>query len=176
MTDQSTDLRILASLLGTPDMDAKEAVQELAAHYAWLKPAADELETLSLDEWRAEHNRLFIGGHPNTPCPPFESAYLAGHMHGPQERELKELYQRMGMMADGAPADYIGTLLECAAHLKSNPDSAKIYWSELWDRHLARWAPRFCRELKVESNMVLYRVVAERICELFPEIRLTAVA
>jgi TorA maturation chaperone TorD len=78
METLNTELRILASLLGAPDMDAKEAVQELAAHYDWLRPAADELEILPLGEWQAEHTRLFISGYPTTPCPPFESAYLSG--------------------------------------------------------------------------------------------------
>ncbi len=173
MVDLSTDLRILASLLGAPDMDAKEAVHELAAHYAWLQPAADELAHLSLAEWQAEHTRLFVTGYPNTPCPPFESAYLAGRMQGPQTRELKELYKRMGMIPDGgAPADYLGTMLECAAYLKSDPEAAKLYWNELWNRHLGRWVPRFCSELRHESRMTLYRVIAERLCVLFPEVRL----
>ena len=171
MVDPSTDLRILASLLDAPDMDAKEAVQELAAHYEWLKPAAEELEYLPLEEWQAEHTRLFVSGNPATPCPPFESAYLSGRMKGTQVGELKELYRRMGMMPTGAPADYLGTILECAAHLKSDPELAKVYWSELWNGHLRRWVPRFCRKLQMESHIELYRLVAKRLCVLFPEVK-----
>ncbi len=170
MDNLSTELRILASLLGTPDMDAKEAVQELAEHYAWLKPAARELASMPLDEWQAEHNRLFICGYPTTPCPPFESAYLSGRMHGPQEQALKDLYQRMGMMPTGAPSDYLGTMLECASLINTEPEVGKAFWPELWNNHLARWVPRFCSELKTESNMLLYCIVAERLCVLFPEV------
>lgn len=173
MDTLSTELRILSSLLGAPDLDAKEAVQELAAHYSWLQPAADELEKLPLGEWQAEHTRLFISGYPTTPCPPFESAYLSGRMHGPQEQALKNLYRRMKLSASGAPADYLGTLLECAAHLSAEPETGRAYWSELWDGHLGRWVPRFCRELRVESKVALYRIVAERLCELFPEVQHT---
>ena len=173
MDTLSTELRILASLLGAPDMDAKEAVQELAVHYGWLRPAAKELEELPLGEWQAEHTRLFISGYPTTPCPPFESVYLSGRMHGPQEQALKDLYRRMDLSASGVPADYLGTLLECAAHLSSDPETGKAYWSELWDGHLGRWVPRFCRELQAESKLAIYRTVAERLCVLFPEVQQT---
>ena len=105
MDTLSTELRILASLLGAPDMDAKEAVQELAAHYSWLQPAADELEALPLGEWQAEHTRLFISGSPTPPCPPYESVYLSGRKHGPQEQALKDLYRRINLSASGMPAD-----------------------------------------------------------------------
>ena len=176
MDTLSTELRILASLLDAPDMDAKEAVLELAAYYDWLKPAAEELEKLSLGEWQAEHTRLFISGYPATPCPPFESVYLSGRMHGPQERSLKDLYRRLDLSASGVPADYLGTLLECAAHLSADPENGKPFWSELWDGHLGLWVPRFCRELQEESRLVLYRIVAERLCVLFPEVRQTMTA
>lgn len=176
MDTLSTELRILASLLGAPDMDAKEAVLELAAHYGWLQPAADELKELPMGEWQAEHTRLFISGYPTTPCPPFESAYLSGRMHGPQERALKDLYRRLNLSASGAPADYLGTLLECAAHLSSDPETGRVYWSELWNGHLALWVPRFCRELQTESRLALYRIVAERLCVLFPEVQHTLCA
>ncbi len=166
----STELRILASLLGAPDMDAKEAVLELAAHYSWLEPAARELEAMPLDEWQAEHNRLFVSGYPTTPCPPFESAYLSGRMHGPQEQALKDLYRRMGMMPTGAPSDYLGTMLECASLINTDPEVGKTFWPELWNSHLARWVPRFCSELKTESRIQLYRIVAKRLCVLFPEV------
>jgi TorA maturation chaperone TorD len=173
MDTLSTELRILASLLGAPDMDAKEAVQELSAYYGWLRPAAEELDTLPLGEWQAEHTRLFISGYPTTPCPPFESAYLSGRMYGPQAQALKDLYRRLNLSASGAPADYLGTLLECAAHLSAEPETGRTYWSELWDGHLALWVPRFCRELQAESRMALYRILGRRLCELFPEVHQT---
>jgi TorA maturation chaperone TorD len=172
MDIQSTELNILASLLGNPDMDAKEAVRDLADHYEWLAPAVEELDKLSLEEWQAEHARLFITGYPTTPCPPFESAYLQGRMRGHAVDALVDLYHRIGMASTGAPADYLGTLLECAAYLKSEPKAASIFWSELWSGHLGRWAPKFCRDLKRHARLKLYRIVAERLCLLFPEMRL----
>jgi len=168
MESLSTELRVLASLLGHPDLDTKEVVQELAAHYTWLEPAARELENLSLDTWQAEYARLFEG---ESRCPPYESVYMSGRMHGPQEAELRELYLRLGMAHNGAPEDYLGTLLECAAVVNANAEVGKDYWSELWDGHLRQWVPRFCFELRHHSRIALYRAVAERLCVLFPELQ-----
>jgi TorA maturation chaperone TorD len=172
MDKLGTELRILASLLGAPDLDAKEAVEELAVHYLWLQPAAKELEHLSMEEWQAEHTRLFVKGATSTLCPPFESAYLHSLTPGSQQQSLQDLYQRMGMAPMGAPADYLGTMLECAANIQSDPQVGKAFWDELWVGHLRNWVPRFCRELQTESRMVMYRIVGRRLCELFPEVRL----
>lgn len=170
MDSLGTELRILASLLGTPDLDAKEAVLELAAHYEWLEPAAKELEAMPLDEWQAEHKRLFISGCPTAPCPLYESAYLGGRMRNHQNHSLKSLYSRMGMMPADTPPDHLGTMLECASLINTDPEVGKTYWPELWNGHLARWVPRFCSRLKAESRIKLYRVLAERLCVLFPEV------
>jgi TorA maturation chaperone TorD len=171
MESLTIELRILESLLGAPDLDAKEAVRELAAHYVWLQPAATELDNLPLQEWQAEHNRLFVNGYPTTPCPPFESAYLSGCMQGSAMHDLKDLYLRLGMAAEGAPADYLGTLLECAAYLHAEPEVGRRFWHELWDEHLARWLPRFCRELQHESRLILYHTVSKRLCTLLPALQ-----
>ena len=143
-----------------------------------FNPLPKRLDKLPLGEWQAEHTRLFVSGYPTTPCPPFESAYLSGRMYGPQERKLRDLYQRLGMAPSNAPADYLGTMLECLALLNAEPKVGRAFWSELWDRHLGRWVPRFCRELQAESRIVLYRIVAQRLCVLFPEVEhaMTAVA
>jgi putative dimethyl sulfoxide reductase chaperone len=171
MENLSGELRILASLLGAPDADAREAVVELAAHYDWLRPAAQELQGLALEEWRAEYARLFASGHPSSPCPPFESAYLSRRLPEPQTQALKQLYKRMGLRTDGVQADYLGSLLECAAYLNTDPAAGKAFWGELWEGHLTCWVPRFCRELEMESRLLLYRIVARRLRELFPAVR-----
>jgi TorA maturation chaperone TorD len=152
-------------------MDAKEAVQELAVHYAWLKPAADELDLLGLERWQSEHRRLLGRGDAASLCPPYESAYLDGGQHSLRMKSLKCLYRRTGMVPFGAPADYLGTLLECAADLTSDAAARRDLWLELWQGHLASWVPRFCRDLRAHTRMILFRVVAERLATLFPEVR-----
>ena len=64
-------LRLSALLLGLPDEHSLATLRELAAEHDWLQAAAVELEEISLQEWQAEHTRLFINGYPKTPCAPF---------------------------------------------------------------------------------------------------------
>lgn len=168
MDSLSDELRMLASLLGAPESDAVAAVAGLAEQHPWLRRAADELQSLPLGEWQAEHTRLFISGYPTTPCPPFESAYLSGRLQGPQVETLGDLYRRLGLVADGASPDFLGTLLECAALVKADPRLEEAFWAELWDEHLARWLPRFCQDLQLESSLELYRALAQRLMECFP--------
>jgi TorA maturation chaperone TorD len=157
--------------LAPPDLDAKEAVQELAVHYAWLKPAAEELDSLGLEHWKSEHRRLLGRGSAVALCPPYESAYLRAGPHSLRIKSLKNLYRRTGMSPFGAPADYLGTLLECAADMRADATAGRDLWAELWQGHLASWVPRFCRDLRTESRMKLFRIVAERLATLFPEVR-----
>lgn len=157
MDTLSSELSLIASLLDVPDVDTKEAVLELAVHYPWLQPAADELAKLPVDVWQAEHNRLFSNnGYANVPI---------GYV------QLRLLCKRMGMGLINASADYLGVLLECAAHLHANPALGKIFWPELWHEHIACWIPGLCSELKHKSRLALYRIIAERLCELFPHVQ-----
>lgn len=172
MDDLSNELSLLASLLEAPDIDTKEAVLELAVHYQWLQPAAEELENLSVDAWKAEHNRLFANCTFNTPCPQYGFKHdHSAHPQGLPLQPLKQLYKRMGLGFINASADYLGILLECASHLNSNPALGRVFWSELWHEHLASSIPGFCNILKFESQLTLYHIVAERLCILFPRVQ-----
>ena len=118
--------------------------------------------------WQAEHTRLFVNGFPSTPCPPFESAYRDGHLFGARVDELEDLYGRLGVESSGAPADFLGTLLECAAWLEAEPGARYALRHELWHGHLAHWLPRFCADLERHSRIHLYRVLASRLRALLP--------
>ena len=89
MADRIDELRVLSMLLGAPDGDAREAVADLARQFPWLDAATAQLRKLPLEEWQAEHTRLFVNGFPSTPCPPFESAYRDGHLFGARVDELE---------------------------------------------------------------------------------------
>lgn len=174
MDTLSNELNLLASLLNAPDLCTKEAVLELAEHYPWLKPATEELEKLPVDVWQAEHKRLFLDcAFALQPC---DFKQLTRRPHGPPLKTLQQLYKRMGLGFAETSADYFGTLLECAAYLNANPNLGKIYWSELWHDHLACWIPGFCKELKAESRLAIYRVIAERLNMLFPQVQQLAKA
>lgn len=174
MDTLTSELNLLASLLNAPDIDTKEAVLELAAYYPWLQPAADELAQLSVDAWRDEHSRLFHG-YDNTDHS-HNCGLLNLYRNSLPLQTLKQLGKRMGMGIIDMSADYLEVLLECTAHLQANPALGKVFWSELWHEHFAHWIPDFCNELKRKSQLVLYRIIAERLYELFPQVQLLATA
>jgi len=160
------ELRLLARLLGSPDEAAGAEIREWAAEAPWLQDAAAELAATRLGDWQAEHMVLFVTGYPRTACPPFESAYRHGMMHGPAVEELLGFYAYLGLAPDDdAPADYLGTMLDCAALLMEH-DSPAL--AELWDRHLALWVPRFAADLAAHAKLRLYRDVAARLAAMFP--------
>lgn len=163
-------LRLLSGLLASPGGDSLEVLRELAGEHAWLGEPVAELEQTPLGEWQAEHARLFISGHPKTVCSPFESAFLGGTMFGAACDRLGDLYRRAGLRAEGAPPDYLGTLLECAAYLQEQPCGHGNELSrELWREHLAAWLPRIGSVLQQESRLLLYRQLGRQLAGLTDE-------
>lgn len=156
-------LRTLSWLLGMPDQDSLSAIEDLTQTYPWLQQAAEQLNTIPLAHWQAEHTRLFLSGYPKTVCPPFESAYRHGCMDGPARTELEHLYRQAGLAPMDAPADYLGTLLECAAYLCDKNVSHQTIALALWDEHLRIWLPRFCSDLIQHSRLALYRLLGEQL-------------
>lgn len=164
-----TRLRILAALLAVPQGDGLDALRDLRPYAPWLGAAIVELEGIALGAWQGEHTHLFVSGFPTTPCPPFESAYRHGQMGGTAVAELASLYRRAGLHATGAPADYLGTLLECAALLEERGDPQRLL-PELWQNHLQRWLPRFAQDLQTHSALLLYRLLGFELARLTEDI------
>ncbi|HEX8961697.1 MAG TPA: molecular chaperone TorD family protein [Rhodocyclaceae bacterium] len=164
MNASPDSLRLLAGLLASPGDDAVEAVAELAAEHEWLAGPAAELRTLPPGEWQAEHTRLFVSGHPKTACPPFESAMTGGSLHGAACDQLADLYRRAGLEAAGLPPDYLGTQLECAAHLlERGCEHSAALLDELKRKHVGAWLPRFSATLRAETRLQFYRELADRL-------------
>ncbi len=175
--DTARRLRWLALLLAMPEAGSLEGLRGLAEEAPWLTGAGAlaEVAGLSLEHWQAEYTRLFISGYPRTPCPPFESAYRHGQMAGPAAAELQDLYRRAGLTATAAPADYLGTELECAAYLtelaqdrEEGGDPVAALLRELWDEHLNRWLARFAGDLWGHARLSLYRDLGTRLAALCP--------
>lgn len=163
-------LRLLSGLLASPGIESLSVLRELAGEHTWLGEPVAELAQTSLEEWQAEHARLFISGHPKTVCPPFESAFLSGAMFGAACDQLGDLYRRAGLQAEGAPPDYLGTLLECAAFLQEQPcNHSSELLQELWREHLASWLPKIGPVLQQESQLRLYRQLGQQLAGLSDE-------
>jgi len=158
-------LHILASLLAYPEDDALDALRDLLPEATWLAAAIRELERLPLEDWQAEHTRLFLNGYPRTPCPPFESAYRHGQMGGAVVADIAALYRRAGLESREVPPDYLGTLLECVAWLEEEGDPACLL-AELWEKHLLGWLPRYALDLQTHGGLELYRALGRQLAEL----------
>jgi TorA maturation chaperone TorD len=161
-------LRFAAALLAAPGEDAVDELRAFAAHHSWLDAALAEIETLPLQEWQAEHGRLFVGAGTATSCLPFESAQMHGAMCGPATAALTALYRRHGLEADGLPADYLGSMLECAACLADSDDAGPAE-VELWRDHLLRWLPDYAQKLAATSRLILYRDLGYEFADLCEE-------
>lgn len=167
-TPSPTHLRILAGLLAIPTEESVATLQALAEEHTWLQSAIPQLVELPLTEWRAEHTRLFINGHPKTACPPFESVYREGLMNGPVCHSIGHLYHAIGLAPiEGLSTDYLGVLLECAAYLLESDSLKTAYWDELWEGHLAQWVPEFAKDLAQQTSIQLYQQLALQLQDLF---------
>jgi TorA maturation chaperone TorD len=149
-----------------PEDDAIDALQDMQPYAPWIADCLPEMERLPLDHWQAEHTRLFINGYPKTPCPPFQSAYRQGNMGGTAASDLEGLYKRAGLQPADVRADYLGTMLECAAYLQDRGMQGLL--NELVNEHLERWVPRFARDLAENAELGLYHELGVRLGELFP--------
>jgi len=172
MPTRGERLQLLGWLLAAPVDESRELLQEVPVTHDWLASPLEELAGISLDEWQAEHTRLFVSGHPRTACPPFESAWVNGMMLGSSTTAVAELYRKIGLEEDSVLPDYLGTMLECAAYLEDQPDThSQAMKLELWREHLERWLPRFAQTLAEESQLALYRELAGQLFLLCEECR-----
>ncbi len=153
-----------------PTRESYSVLDEMSHQAPWLRDTLPELITLPLDRWQGEHTRLFISGFPHTACPPFESAYRGGLMGGSTNEQLVMLYQRVGLETRDIPPDYLGALLELAAHLleRSEPLDPPL-WAALWEEHLGAWVPRFARDLINATHLNLYRRLGAELLDLFAD-------
>lgn len=153
-------LRLYAVLLGSPERDSLTLLNELRSDHGWLNKVCDELVDIPLEHWQAEHTRLFVTGFPKTACPPFKSAYSGQGRAGSAVEELAGFYQDLGLSAEAMPPDYLGTALECWAHLieQSNEEAVQTLWVE----HLEPWLARFAADLQRAAEIELYRAMGEQ--------------
>lgn len=162
------DLALLPALLAMPEAESLAVLEEIATTTQWLQPSVAELYQVPLEEWQAEHTRLFITGHPRTACPPFASAWQEGRMQGTALAELAGLYERTGFVPSVAlPLDYLGTELEWLLGLLmvDDADSDERHEAVFSEglAHLQSWIPRFANALQQESSLELYRVLGHKL-------------
>jgi TorA maturation chaperone TorD len=165
MNVTSEHLQLLSLLLGTPVRGSLEMLETLAGEHPWLEVPLEELREMPLAQWQGEHTRLFVSGYPKTAAPPFISALRHGLMGGGAEEELRGFYRHLGMEPSGMPADYLGTLFECAAWLLSQ-NGRQPELDELWQNYLLPILPEFSQRLFEQGCLRLYREMGNEISRI----------
>jgi len=160
-------LQLFAMLLGTPKDGSLELLEALAAEYPWLHPSLSELDFVPLEQWQGEHTALFVNGFPHTVAPPFLTALRHGQMGGDIEEELRDLYYRYGLVTDSMPADYLGTLFECASWLFQEEKRHPGGFDELWDNYLYPILPDFANRLINRDGLLLYTEMGRQLSHLY---------
>jgi TorA maturation chaperone TorD len=160
-------LQLLALLLGAPQDGSLEVLEALAGEHPWLAAPLDELRGVPLAQWQGEHTALFVNGYPKTAAPPFISALRHGQMGGGAEEELLGFYRRLGLEPNGVPADYLGTLFECAAWLLSQQEQRQGELDELWQNYMLPILPEFSQRLIEQGRLRLYREMGKELKRIY---------
>ncbi|MDD3761619.1 MAG: molecular chaperone TorD family protein [Acidithiobacillus sp.] len=151
-----------AMALAEPDGESLDLLREQPYQPLWLATALQELSSLPLDVWQGEHTRLFT--FPAL-CPPFASAYLEeGTLNGHRAAALETFYADLGLLSTGLPADYLGTICECAAflHEENGPEVLRGFCQDT----LSDWLDRFLGDLTSQSELLFYRGLAQELARL----------
>ncbi|KHT63770.1 cytochrome C oxidase subunit II [Photobacterium gaetbulicola] len=130
----------------------------MAAAWPVVKLAAQTTSVLAVEE---EYQDLFIGIGRGE-IVPFGSWYLTGSMMEMPLAHLRRDLAQLGFQRDESvkePEDHIAALLEVMAMLVEGGD--KHLQQVFFNRHIATWFERLCKDLKVASSAVFYSAVAE---------------
>lgn len=159
------ELHLLRGLLAFPNEASLELLRELSEVWPWLEAAGQDMDAGSLDDWRSEYCRLFFNGEEAARCPHFSSAYEGAPNNAASK--VAGLYMRAGLPLCNIPPDFIGSELNLLAELlESEHDLGSSLLHEAW-LHMAGWIPQFAACLRRETRLALYRVMADRLEQLF---------
>lgn len=159
-------LQLFSTLLGAPEATSLELLESHSAQHPWLEVPVRELQETPLQQWQGEHTGLFINGYPHTVAPPFLSALRSGQMGGSEEEAMRDFYYRLGLEADDVPADYLGTMFECAAWLLQQEEQSDDF-AELWDNYLYPVLPDFANRLIEHQGLRLYQEMGRQLSQLY---------
>jgi TorA maturation chaperone TorD len=168
MSEQVKELDLLSALLAEPCEESLATLETLAPQLPWLSAKAlAEIQQLELEHWQAEHTRLFVSGHPKTPCMPFESVWTEGQMMGEAVMRMSQWYSDAGFTVETElPFDFLGTELQFLAFMIENHREQEEHIADLLIV-LQEWIPKFATAVKIHADLLLYKDWANRLEKLF---------
>lgn len=168
MSEQVKELDLLSALLAEPCEESLATLEEIAPQLPWLSAEAlAEIRQLPLDHWQAEHTRLFVSGHPKTPCMPFESVWTEGQMMGESVLRMSQWYADAGFdVQTELPFDFLGTELQFLAFMIEHHREQEEQIADLL-LALQAWIPKFATTVIIQTEVKLYKDWAKRLTQLF---------
>ncbi len=179
MTAPAPAYHFLSLCLLYPQAGWLSPLRETAAATGLPWPA--ELVALAeaepLERLQIEHTRLFVNSAEGVPCPPYEAAYVDGHLLTATTAAVAAAYARWGLehsleTADFLPVElqFVAYLSELAAQTTLPEDRAAIEEARrrFQAEHLRPWLPRFAADLQQHARLTFYREVGRQLAALNP--------
>lgn len=173
MSNSAADYYFLSLCLLYPHREMAVQLRLLAEQAGpWAKEVAVAFETPSLETLQVEHTRLFVNNIDGAPCPPYQSAYVDGHLMSATTALAAAFYAEWGVAQALETADYlpvqlqfIAWLMELAAQ-SAHPEPIYRACRRFEAQHLRPWLARFAADLQAQTTLDCYRLVASRLLRL----------
>jgi len=170
----SAEYHFLSLCLLYPQADLLPRLQETAATTGrpWATEMVETFAGESLEALQIEHTRLFVNNIEGVPCPPYESAYVDGHLLTATTAAVAEFYEEWGLQQALETADYLPVELQFLAYLlalESQAEDAQaiaMARQQFKTEHLLRWLPRFAVDLQENAQITFYQKTGMQLAAL----------
>ncbi len=170
----SAEYHFLSLCLLYPQADLLLQLQETATAtgQSWATEMVEEFVRESLEGLQIEHTRLFVNNIEGVPCPPYESAYVDGHLLTATTAAVAAFYEEWDLQRAAETADYLPVELQFMAYLlvlESQAEDAQtieMARQQFETEHLHHWLPRFAVDLQEHAQISFYQKLGERLATL----------
>jgi len=170
----SNEYHFLSLCLLYPQADLLPRLQETAAaiDQSWPREMVEAFAGDSLEGLQIEHTRLFVNDIEGVSCPPYESAYVDGHLLTVTTAAVAAFYEEWGLQQALETADYLPVELQFMAYLLALESQAKDSQTiekarqQFENEHLLRWLPRFAVDLQQHAKRSFYQKTGEFLARL----------
>jgi TorA maturation chaperone TorD len=177
MTSPTSYYQLLSLSLLYPQPALLPQLEAAAAEIEspWAAELVAAFKATPLDELQMEHTRLFVNNMPAVPCPPYEAAYVDGHLMSATTGAVASFYAEWGLAQSLETADFLPVELQFVAYLaelSAQQPTASVLIEQArrqFEReHLRPWLPRFAADVQVHAGLEFYRRVGQHLAALLP--------
>ena len=154
-----------------PEAELTEQLRQLASQtgFDWAADLVAAFADASLDDLQVEHTRLFVNNAGGIPCPPYESAYVEGHLMSATTAAVAAFYAEWGLEQSLETTDFLPVELQFVAYLielagqADDPGAVEAARHRFETKHLSRWLPKFSTDLQAHAQLPFYRSVGKQL-------------